>query len=469
MTRFIPQYLLWLVLCTPVAFADEPRLYTGAIDIPTLGELEMTLGIVDNGQEIYILLTVPSQGALNIPLKATHGKDGSIVAQLKEANLSFSVFENEDCSILSGEMYQGLTFPIDFKRVDIMPTLQRQQTPEAPFPYKEREITALHSAGFLLQGTLTIPDGEGPYPCAVLISGSGQQDRDESILGHKPFLVIADFLTRNGIAVLRYDDRGVGGSVVEDIALLQNATTEDFASDAAVMVHAARLHPEIDPRRVGVIGHSEGGIIGPMVAINDDALSFVVLLAGPGVPGHEILLLQQSLILKSQGATDEQIDRVENASLSMYELLDAGASYEEVADLMVELSMVQLEVQGISVNQEEFNQLVLSGQKQLFSPWMKYFLFYDPAPTIAAVDCPILAMNGSLDLQVDSRQNLPVIAQSVEAAGGNITIAEFENLNHLFQPTNTGAISEYGQIDVTFDEQALEYMTVWLQEVTDED
>ena len=327
----------------------------------------------------------------------------------------------------------------------------------------------MHPDNFLLQGTLTIPEGKGPFPCAVMISGSGQQDRDETMMGHKPFLVIADYLSRIGIAVLRYDDRGIGGSVMEDYGLLRNATSVDFATDAALMVHAARLHPEIDARRVGVIGHSEGGLIGPMVAVEDSALAFVVMLAGPGVSGDEILLLQQSLILESAGATEEQIDRLKNASLSMYELMEAGAIDEEVVDLMLELVIVQTEIQGITLDDAALEEVMEDGMEQMYSPWMQYFLFYDPAPTLTEVDCPILAMNGTLDLQVDANQNLPAIATAVEEAGGDLTIVELENLNHLFQPATTGAISEYGQIEITFDQEALGVMGAWLLEVTDDD
>jgi pimeloyl-ACP methyl ester carboxylesterase len=470
MKRIACQTVLWLCIFTCQVFAlDEPRLYTGVIQIPTLGDLGMTLGISETEDGTYILLTVPTQGATNIPLEATFAEDGSMSASLPQAQLTFVVHENLGQTKLFGTMEQGLTYPIEFERVNALPELNRPQTPIGPFPYTQREVTSLHPDGFLLQGTLTIPDGVGPFPCAVMISGSGQQDRDELSMGHKPFLVIADYLSRNGIAVLRYDDRGVGGSVMEDVDLLRKATSADFAIDASVMVHAARLHPEIDARRIGVIGHSEGGLIGPMVAMNDEKLAFVVMLAGPGVPGDEILLLQQELLLKSSGVNREQIDRVVNASMCMYEMMEAGASDAEVVDLMIELVLVQTEIQGLELDDAMFEEAVDDGMDQMFSPWMQYFLFYDPAPTLAEVDCPILAMNGTLDLQVDAYQNLPAIARSVESVGGDLTIVQLENLNHLFQPATTGAISEYAQIETTFDPEALEVMGDWVLEVTDVD
>lgn len=467
--RRISHCFIWLCLFVCTSVADEVRIYTGSIEVPTLGPLEMSLGVAEGNEGTYLLLTVPTQGTQDIPLKATFMQGGMLFAELPQAGLSFEVKENKDQSKLTGVMHQGLEFLIDFIRVEELSTLIRPQEPKAPFPYTEREVTVLHPDNFLLQGTLTIPEGKGPFPCAVMISGSGQQDRDETMMGHKPFLVIADYLSRIGIAVLRYDDRGIGGSVMEDYGLLRNATSVDFATDAALMVHAARLHPEIDARRVGVIGHSEGGLIGPMVAVEDSALAFVVMLAGPGVSGDEILLLQQSLILESAGATEEQIDRLKNASLSMYELMEAGAIDEEVVDLMLELVIVQTEIQGITLDDAALEEVMEDGMEQMYSPWMQYFLFYDPAPTLTEVDCPILAMNGTLDLQVDANQNLPAIATAVEEAGGDLTIVELENLNHLFQPATTGAISEYGQIEITFDQEALGVMGAWLLEVTDDD
>ena len=312
------QYVLWLCIVVCQVFAvEEPRLYTGSIQIPTLGDLGMTLGIQDSDEGTFILLTVPTQGATNVPLEAIFMEDGSMTASLPQAQLTFVVKENVGQTRLTGHMEQGLVFPIDFERVSSLPTLNRPQHPIGPFPYKDREVTALHPDGHILAGTLTIPKGRGPFPCAILISGSGMQDRDESLMGHKPFLVIADYLTRNGIAVLRFDDRGVGGSAVDNPDDLKTVTSEDFATDAAVMVSASRMHPEIDSRRVGVIGHSEGGLIGPMVAVNDDKLAFVVMLAGPGVTGSELLPVQQALLLQASGTNPEFIDTVVNASIGL--------------------------------------------------------------------------------------------------------------------------------------------------------
>lgn len=462
---------IWLLLFScPVYANDEPRLYTGAIEVPTLGPLKMTLGISESEEGTFVLLTVPAQGVEDVPIAATFNQNAEIVAQLSQAGLVFTVKENEDQAMLLGRMDQsGMTFPIAFKRVEKPPTLVRTQTPEGPFPYMSSEITALHPEGHTLAGTLTVPAGDGPFACAVLISGSGMQDRDESLMGHKPFLVIADYLTRNGIAVLRFDDRGVGGSVVEDMQTLQNVTSADFATDVAVMVETARWQPNIDPLRVGVIGHSEGGIIGPLVAVEDDKLAFVVMLAGPGVPGYELMPVQTAMLLQANDADQELVDGIVNASMNIYEMYQGEVDEIELRAQMIELVELQLVATDMQISPDEFNELIDDSLEEFGSPWFQWFLYHDPAPTLALVKCPVLAMNGTLDTQVSSTQNLPVIEEAVTSAGGDITIVELEGLNHLFQKATTGGVYEYALIETTFEPIALEALGSWLTEVTDYD
>ena len=469
--QYVSQMMVWLLVISCAALASEkPRLYTGVIEVPTLGPLKMTLGVVDDEEGTFVLLTVPTQGAEDVPIAATYNQNAELVAQLSQAGLVFTVKENDDLTMLHGQMDQaGMTFPIAFVRVDEVPTLVRIQNPKGPFPYTSTEITALHPEGHILAGTLTVPEGEGPFACAVLISGSGMQDRDESLMGHKPFLVIADYLTRNGIAVLRFDDRGVGGSVVEDMDTLEDVTSEDFATDVTVMVRAARWQPKIDPLRVGVIGHSEGGLIGPLVAVDDDKLAFVVMLAGPGVPGYELMPVQSTMLLQADDVDQELIDGIVNASMNIYEMYQGEVDEIELRSQMMELVDLQLITQGIKVTAEEFNEIIDDSLKQFGTPWFQWFLYYDPAPTLAAVECPVLAMNGTLDTQVSSTQNLPVIEETITNAGGDVTIIELEGLNHLFQKATTGAVAEYGQIETTFEPIALEALGQWLTEVTDYD
>jgi len=470
-SRFARQSIFWLCLLSCQAFAfDDTRLYSGEIEVPGTGAVDMTLGVSDTEDGLFLLLTVPMQSTKNTPLPAIYNSDGALVSTVEQAGLVITVMENSDFTRLQGRLEQmGLVFPIDFERVTEVPILKRPQTPVEPFSYHSREVVALHPDGHLLAGTLTIPEGKGPFPCAVLISGSGQQDRNETLMGHQPFLVIADDLTRKGIAVLRFDDRGVGGSTMEHPQDIRNATSEDFATDVAVMVHAARIHPEVDARRVGVIGHSEGGLIGPMVAVEDEDLAFVAMLAGPGVPGFELLPLQQKLLLQSTNIDPELIDEVVNASMTLFELMARDASEEELHEQIIELIEVSFLAQGMEIPQDNRDDIFETAIEEMTQPWLQFFLFYDPAPVLARVKCPVLAMNGTLDLQVPSKQNLPAIESAIRNAGGTVTIVELEGLNHLFQFATTGAIGEYAQIETTIDPIALEVLSEWLLEVTDDD
>jgi hypothetical protein len=268
---------------------------------------------------------------------------------------------------------------------------------------------------------------------------------------------------------MRFDDRGVGGSVVHDFEKLRAATSEDFATDVEVMVNAARMHPEIDAKRVGVIGHSEGGLIGPMVAINDDRLSFVVMLAGPGVSGMELLAVQQAMLQEVAGVDPILVDSIVNATMSLYEMMEAGANEDELREQMTELVKLQLSAEGVELTEDIIDLAVEDGLKTVTLPWVQFFLFHDPAPVLAQVQCPVLALNGTLDVQVSSTQNLPAIEEAMRENNEQLTVVEFEGLNHLFQPATTGAVQEYAHIEVTIDPLVLEIMNEWVLEVTDVD
>ena len=454
---------------TPTNESQDTAIYTGEIQIPGMGGLEITFTFVDQEDGLQTLMTIPEQMVQDAPLNTTFGKDGELIASLEEAGLKFTIPNFDGRDQLVAEMQQGaFETTIELEKVDAKPEVNRPQLPHEPYPYETREIVSMHpDETHVLAGTLTVPKGEGPFPCAILISGSGQQDRDESVFGHKPFLVIADWLTRNGIAVLRYDDRGVGGSEMkrpQDLAFITTATN---AEDTEVMVAAAKMHPEIDDRRVGLIGHSEGGLIAPMVAVEDQDIAFIVMLAGPGMPGVELLPLQQALILRASGSSEELIERQVNASLNVFELVVQGASDEELSEHIDELLQIAGEQNGQPLEEfsDEDRAAVLA---EMTSPWLRYFLAHEPLITLAQVECPVLAMNGTLDLQVPCSENLSLIEGVMNNAMRDVTVIEFEGLNHLFQPAETGAPDEYYSIETTFDESALTAMTDWIQDVTEE-
>ena len=325
---------------------------------------------------------------------------------------------------------------------------RRPQTPAPPFPYRAEDVTYPNAAaGNQLAGTLTLPAGDGPFPAVILITGSGRQDRNEEIFGHKPFLVIADFLTRSGIAVLRVDDRGVGGSTGD----LIHATSEDFASDVGAGVLFLRAHADIRGDAIGLIGHSEGGMIAPMVAVARDDVAFLVLLAGLGIPGDELLFLQAALLSRAAGASDAGVEANRKGQAELFALLHTEAAKEDLRGKAREILL------------RHGGEAALAQLDQVTSAWFRYFVRFDPAPTLRQVTCPVLALNGSKDLQVPAKENLAAIAAALEAGGNKeVEIKEYPGLNHLFQHCEHGTIAEYGLIEETISPEVLADMAAWI-------
>ncbi|MHC5004898.1 MAG: alpha/beta hydrolase family protein, partial [Planctomycetota bacterium] len=439
----------------------------GQIELQQMMKLGMTVALAETPGGNWV-------GHVDIPAQMTFG---FVLADLEGDGRAFNgilpgpvpaVLEiaiDETGRRLTGTMTQGpYVLAIDFPRHEgyVGSRLRRPQHPKPPYPYGVEAVTIDHPDGHRLAGTLTIPDpaahGPGPHPAAVLVSGSGPQDRDETVFGHKPFLVIADALTRAGVAVLRYDDRGTAESTGDFTA----ATSEDFASDAAAAVHRARGHDAVDARRVGVIGHSEGGLIAPMVARRDADLAFVVLLSGPAVPGTEILLLQAEKILRAEGADEATITRNRERQEQIFALLAEDHPDDERAEALRVMLAEAIAELGEFAQSPQTTAAIDAQVEQLTAPWMRFFLAYDPRPALAAVPCPLLAMNGTLDLQVWHEQNLDEIERVRREAGRPVTIRRPDGLNHLFQPATTGAVSEYVEIETTFDEAALRELVEWV-------
>ena len=307
-----------------------------------------------------------------------------------------------------------------------------------------------------LAGTLTLPDGAGPFPAAILITGSGPQNRNEELLGHKPFLVLADHLTREGVAVLRYDDRGIAESTGD----FTTATSEDFAADASAAVDYLKTRADIDVSQMGLVGHSEGALIAPIVATQRADVGYIVLMAGPGVTGAEIILEQSALIARASGAGGDAISRQQEAQKSWMKIAMSELPQEEAQKQLRQ----NLRERFAEMSEEGFSEEMIEGQvAQTSSPWMRFFLTYDPRPTLRKVSCPILAINGEKDLQVPPYQNLPEIRTALKEGGNtNFEIVEMEGLNHLFQTAETGAPSEYAQIEETFSPKALRVISDWI-------
>lgn len=358
---------------------------------------------------------------------------------------------------LTGTWSQGQGLALTLARVDQIDEPRRPQLPRRPFPYREEEVAIAvratppdpaHPAPITLAGTLTLPPGDGPFPAVVFVTGSGPEDRDETVFDHKPFLVLADALTRRGVATLRVDDRGVGKST----GSAERATTLDFAGDVEAELAWLAARPEIDRRAIGVIGHSEGAVIGPIVATRGELARFVVMLAGTGMPGGDVLLAQGALVRKAAGVPAAQIAREQTQSAALFRALRAARTDAEVDAAIARYLAADPEHQA----QAE------AIRPMLRSPWLRAFLQLDPASYLAKVRVPVLALAGALDLQVP-KDNLPRIAAALRRARNpDVTTQLLPGLNHLFQHARTGAPTEYGALEETFAPEAIQLVCDWV-------
>jgi pimeloyl-ACP methyl ester carboxylesterase len=410
----------------------------------------------------------PDQGAKGLVLDKVSVKGDSVRLEFSSATIVFEGKRGKAGREIAGTFRQaGLSFPLMLRRVAKVKEARRPQTPKKPYPYDAIEVSYENKRhGIKLAGTLTVPRGKGPFPAVLLITGSGAQDRDETILGHKPFLVLADYLTRRGIAVLRVDDRGVGGST----GSVPNSTTADFAEDVRAGVAFLKGRKEVNAAQIGLIGHSEGGAIAPLLASRSKDIAFIVLLAGPGVPGHEILYTQAAAGLKLAGSADPKalalLKKLHERLFAVVRAAKGSAAAEKKAHAAVEEITSKLsedekkQSAGALVVIETHTQLVLT-------PWGRFFLDYDPRPALRKVHCPVLALNGAKDVQVDAKVNLRAIEAALKEAGNkDVTIRELPGLNHLFQTCKTGAGSEYGAIEETLAPVVLETVAAWIAEHT---
>lgn len=389
----------------------------------------------------------PAQGARDLPAKAVMtGRSLSLTMLQPQA-----VFEAElspDGASLTGQWRQnGGNLPLSLTRT-VPAAAKRPQTPVPPFPYRAEEVAYVNPVSKLkLAGTLTLPPGKGPFPVALLITGSGPQDRDETIFGHKPFAVLADALTRKGVAVLRVDDRGVGASQAGSA----KDTTADFATDVQAGVAFLRARSDIDPARVGLIGHSEGGLIAPMVAAKDPKIAFVALMAAPGVDGQTLILSQNRAISLAAGVPEDRIE----ANLAQSKLaFDAVRTAPDDATALARLNKL-LQRPGSPTDAATIAQI-----RGIATPWWRAFLNSRPADALRQVKAPILAIGGARDLQVPAAENLQAIRKAT-AGNPDVTTRDLRGLNHLFQMSETGLPAEYGRIEQTLAPAALELLVDW--------
>lgn len=445
--RFLPRAAFVAALLAPALAAAQVA--------PIAGDW---YGTLDVGVKLPLVFHLQADGTASVdsPAQKTTGlkATATLAGDQLTVNLTApaAAYEGKvaaDRKSIAGQWVQnGARLPLKLERTArAIVAPKRPQTPKPPFPYRAEDVAYTNPAsGLTLAGTLTLPPGEGPFPVALLITGSGPQDRDETLFDHKPFLVLADALTRRGVAVLRVDDRGVGGSQPGDFA---KATTLDFVTDVAAGVAYLRGRKDIDPARIGLIGHSEGGVIAPLVAAKDPRIAFVVLMAGTGVPGDQVLPRQYHDIYVSSGAGEkaaaQQAKLVETANAIVRAEPDEAKAGPQ---------LLKLFAGGGNPQAAEGNTALIN------SAWYRTFLTVDPAQALSQVRAPVLALNGARDMQVSAAVNIPAIKAAL-AGNPDATALVLPDLNHLFQTARTGAPSEYAEIEETIAPTALATIVDW--------
>ncbi|WKN41779.1 alpha/beta hydrolase family protein [Tunicatimonas pelagia] len=408
----------------------------------------------------------PDQGATNIATSETTFADNQLTIKAAQLGMIYEGNLENDSTVAGTFTQGGMAMPLTLKRGGSKEeAVVRPQDPTG-FPYRQEEIYFTNAEGHKLAGTLTIPKGKSFDKAVVLISGSGPQNRNEELgpMNHRPFLVLSDYFTRRGIAVLRYDDRGVAESEGD----FASATSADFAEDVQAAVAFLQQHPATTGKSIGLVGHSEGGMIAPMVVSENEGVGFIVLLAGPGIPIIELLKLQSEHASRAAGATSEAQEANAKALGAAHEYLLANATTNRnslrdgLTAVLEEYWTVMPEEtkQSISDKSAFFERQV----KTLTSDWFRYFLAFDPSEYLQQVRCPVLAINGALDVQVTADENLAGIEAALRKGGNqNVTIQKIENQNHLFQTATTGAVAEYGKIEETFNENTMNLIIDWIQ------
>jgi len=438
--------------------------WSGTIQSKTMSVLVVFRLDKDSANVYSGMLDSPDQFTFDIKFGRIRYENDSVFLSVPLISASYKAFVND--TVMKGIWKQsGMKFNLDMKwdTAYKKPEFNRPQEPKPPYPYKEEEVVFENKkAGIKLAGTLTIPEHKKPVPAVILITGSGPQDRNEELLKHKPFLVIADYLTRNGIAVLRFDDRGVGKSTGN----FSKATTADFASDVKAAMKYIRKRKDIDSKNIGLIGHSEGGMIAPMVASSDKHVAFIVLLAGPGVKIDELMLKQLELISKDYNLNDSIINLTKAINGDAFHVVQSEPDQVKAADKIRTIYSDHLQKYSEDQKKEMgLSQVATeSAIVQYMSPWFRYFLNFDPGIYLSRVKCPVLAINGEKDHQVYSKDNLAAIKKAMEAGKNwDFTVQEMAGLNHLFQACKLCTTKEYGRLEETFSPAALELLTSWIK------
>jgi len=440
------------------AFGQERLMGSWAGTLEVGGtELRIVFHVKQDDGGLSATMDSPDQGATGIPVSSVTVEGDSVTLAVARINGRYEGALSSDGSTMEGSWTQGgqsAPLVLTPANEDGAAPPPRPQHPEPPYPYVTEDVTFVNEdAHITLAGTLTRPKGDGPHPAVVLVSGSGPQNRDSEVFNHKLFHVLADHLTRQGLAVLRYDERGVGDSE----GTFDGATMQDFAGDVAAAVRFLKEQPSTDQNEVGLLGMSEGGLVAPLVHTKHQPAAFLVLMAGPSVPGGEILVEQRASLVAAQGASPAAVDSIRRLQRRLMEAVRTGTDSAAIAQSVRPL----LKDQGN--NDEQIDAQI----EQMTTDWFRAFVRHDPAPVLRALDVPVFALYGRLDLQVPPEQNVDPMRAALSASPSeDTTVRVLNGLNHLFQPAETGLPTEYGQIDTTMAPAALNAVTEWIRERT---
>lgn len=458
-----------LLMMFPFLNAQQPDItgnWLGKLSVGAV-QLRIVFNIVINDEGNYTAtMDSPDQGAKDIPMGEVILAGDSLTILAPMLRGDYKGIMVNDTSLEGTWTQSGMSYDLNLLKQTEPFKMNRPQEPQPPYPYNEENVTFPSISGdFNLGGTLTLPSGDGPFAAAILVSGSGSQNRDEEIFGHKPFKLIADYLTRGGIAVFRYDDRGVGESGGSPVG----ATSADLATDARSAIEYLLGREDIDNKRIGIIGHSEGGLIALKLAAENDDIAFIISLAGPGLKGSVILQDQTEHISRLSGVPEETLKQSAEVNNKIYRLL------EENQDPAVGIDKINSFIREFYINEgeeEETINQVLNNIKQTINPvsypWLRYFIMSNPADYFHLIKCPVLALNGEKDCQVIAEKNITAIVGDLKEAGNkDVTGKVLPELNHLFQHSDTGLPNEYVVIEETMSPEVLETISQWINGIVE--
>ena len=413
---------------------------------------------IDDDKTLKGTLDSPEQDLKDIPVNEIIIKDDSLKLDIRSIQRKYYAVMNNNDKVIDGWYIRNgqINLPLVLKKTESELILNRPQMPKKPYPYKEEEVTFINeNDGTRLEGTLTIPDGKVPFPAVILISGSGAQDRDESFFGHKTFLVITDYLTRNGVAVLRFDDRGVGGSSGDHLQATSKTNSEDIIYATGFL----RSRKDIHKRKVGLIGHSEGGLIASIVASKCPQIAYIILLGAPGTSIEENLYQQNEMIRMAEGESSNMIGLYNSLQKQIFSIIKEEAN-DSVAAEKLRSAYTMNRYHLLSPEQKKNIDTRIN---DLLTPYFKDIIKCDPSPFLQNVKCPVLAITGKKDLQASPTINLAAMDEAFKSGGNkNYKLIELPGINHMMQTCKKGTISEYANIEETISPLVLNTISQWI-------